>query len=133
MIRLKGLHDLLKDVPWENIFKLGASASAIKFCERIQVGTDVYTPHRKDQVKPHSSPWFLAACAATVTHKIHFICFYQQSKSSESKKKKSSDRLVITAKQFLTLLNLLMLMRQKSLSLPRNLGLGTSGELLMVL
>ena len=32
-----GLHDHLRDVPWENIFKLGASAAASEFCEWVQV------------------------------------------------------------------------------------------------
>ena len=35
----------LRDVPWENIFKLGASAAAREFCERVQVGIDVYIYH----------------------------------------------------------------------------------------
>ena len=51
-----GLRDHLRDVPWEDIFKLSASAAAIEFCEWVQVGIDVYIHHRKDQVKPHSSP-----------------------------------------------------------------------------
>ena len=51
-----GLRDHLRDVPWEDIFKLGASAAASEFCEWVQVGIDVYIPHRKYQVKPHSSP-----------------------------------------------------------------------------
>ena len=55
---LDGLHDHLRDVPWEDIFKLSASAAASEFCEWVQVGIDVYIPHRKYQVKPHSSPWF---------------------------------------------------------------------------
>ena len=59
-----GLCDYLRDVPWEDIFKLGASAAASEFCEWVQVGIDVYIPHRKYQVKPHSSPWFSAGCAA---------------------------------------------------------------------
>ena len=42
-----GLHDHLRDVPWEDIFKLRASAAASEFCEWIQVGIDVYIPHRK--------------------------------------------------------------------------------------
>ena len=46
----------LRDVPWEYIFKLGASAVTSEFSEWIQVETDVYIPHRKYQVKPHSSP-----------------------------------------------------------------------------
>ena len=49
-----GLRDHLRDVPWEDIFKLSASAAASEFCEWVQVGIDVYIPHRKYQVKPHS-------------------------------------------------------------------------------
>ena len=80
-----GLRDHLRDVPWENIFKLGASAA--EFCEWIQVGIDVYIPHRKYQVKSHSSPWFSAACAAAIVHRNHFFRLYQREKSSDSKVK----------------------------------------------
>ena len=69
------LHDLLRDVPWEDIFKLGVSAAASKFCEWVQFGTDVSIPHRKYQVKPHSSPWSSAACAAVIVHRNHFFWF----------------------------------------------------------
>ena len=41
--------------------------------------------YHKYQVKPHSSPWFSAACAAAIVHRNHFFCLYQQNKSSESK------------------------------------------------
>ena len=82
-----GLGDNLRDVPWEDIFKLIAPAAAREFCEWVQVGIDIYIPHRKYQVKPHSSPWFSAACAATIVHKNYFFCLYQQGKSSESKVK----------------------------------------------
>ena len=82
-----GLRDHLKDVPWENIFKLSASAAASEFGEWVQVGTDVYIPHLKYQVKPHSCPWFSAACAAAIVHKNHFFCLYQREKSSDSKVK----------------------------------------------
>ena len=82
-----GLCDHLRDVPWEDIFKLSASATASEFCEWVQVGIDVYIPHRKYQVKPDSSPWFSAACAATIIHRNHFFRLYQQSRSSESKVK----------------------------------------------
>ena len=71
-----GLCDHFRDVPGEDIFKLGASAAATEFCEWIQVGIDVYIPHRKYQVKPHSSPWF-----------FHFFHLYQREKSSDSKVK----------------------------------------------
>ena len=112
-----GLHDHLRDVPWEDIFKLSASAAASEFCEWVQVGIDVYIPHRKYQVKPLSSPWFSAACAAAIVHRNHFFRLYQQNKSSEF-----SDKLVIVAKGFLKLPNLHMLLKQKSPSLPRNLA-----------
>ena len=80
-----GLHDHLRDVPWEDIFKLNTSTAASEFCERVQVRIHVYIPHRKYQVKPHSSPWFSAACAAAINHRNHFCCLYQQNNSSESK------------------------------------------------
>ena len=51
-----GLRDHLREVPWEDIFKLGTSAAASEFCEWVKVGTDIYIPHRRYQVKPHSSP-----------------------------------------------------------------------------
>ena len=51
-----GLCDHLRDFPWD-VFQLGASAAAAsEFSEWVQVGIDVYIPHRKYQVKPHSSP-----------------------------------------------------------------------------
>ena len=81
------LCDHMSDVPWEDIFKLIASATASEFCEWVQFGIDVYIPRRKYQVKPHSFPWFSAACAAVIVCKIHFFRLNQQNKSSESKVK----------------------------------------------
>ena len=69
-----GLCDHLRNVPWEDIFKLSASAAASEFCEWVQVGIDVYIPHQKYQVKPHSSPWFSAACAAAINEITFFVC-----------------------------------------------------------
>ena len=40
-----GLHDHLRDVPGEDIFKLSASAAASEFYEWVQVGTVVDIPH----------------------------------------------------------------------------------------
>ena len=39
------------------------------------------------KVKPHSSPWFSAACAAAIVHRNHFFRLYQREKSSDSKVK----------------------------------------------
>ena len=80
-----GVWDHLRVVPWEDIFKLSASAAASEFCGWVQVGIDI--PHRKYQVKPHSSPWFSAACAAAIVHRNHFFHLYQKDKSSDSKVK----------------------------------------------
>ena len=77
-----GLRDHLRDVPWDDIFKPGASAAASEFCECVQVEIDVYIPHRKYQVKLHSSPWF---SAAIVHHRNHFSCLYQKDDFSDSK------------------------------------------------
>ena len=63
-----GLLDHFRVVPLEDIFILSASVAAIQFCEWVQVGVDVYIPHAKCQVKPHSSPWFSAAYTAAIVH-----------------------------------------------------------------
>ena len=68
-----GLRDHLRDVTWEDIFKLSAYAAASEFCDWVQVGIDVYIPHRKYQVKFHSSPWFLAASATAIVHIYQFF------------------------------------------------------------
>ena len=72
-----GFRDHLRDVPWDDIFRGGASKAASEFSEWLQVGVDVYIPNRKYQVKPHSSPWFTPACAATIAHRNHFFRLYQ--------------------------------------------------------
>ena len=77
----------MRNVPWQDIFKLGASAAASEFCESVQIEIDVYIPHRKCQVKPHSSSWFSAACSAAIIHGNHFFRLYQREKSSDSKVK----------------------------------------------
>ena len=88
-----GLRDHLRDVPWEDIFKLSASTAASEFCEWFQVGIDVYIPDRKYQVKPHSSPWFSAACATVVVQRNHFFRLYQREKSySKVKFRQASNR-----------------------------------------
>ena len=67
-----GLRDHFRDVPWEDIFKLSASAPASEFCEWVQAG--IYIPHRKYQVRSPSSPWFSAVCAAAIARRNHFFC-----------------------------------------------------------
>ena len=67
------LCDHLRDVPWEDIFKLGTSATASEFCDWVQLGIDVCIPHRKYKVKLYLSPWFSAACAAAIEITF-FVC-----------------------------------------------------------
>ena len=91
-----GLRDHLKDVPWEDIFKLGASAAASEFCEWVLIGIDVYIPHRKYQVKPHSFPWFSADCAAAIVYRNHFfhsfIVYRNHSSDSKAKFRQAGNR-----------------------------------------
>ena len=75
ILMLNGLWDHLRDVPWDNIFKISASAAASEFCELVQVGIDVYLSHHKYQVKHRSSTWFSAACAAAIAHRNLFFLF----------------------------------------------------------
>ena len=63
------------------------STAASEFCKCFQIGIDLYIPHRKYQVKPHSSPWFSAACAAAIVYRNCFFHLYQKDKSSQSKVK----------------------------------------------
>ena len=114
----------------EGICKLSVPAADTEFCDWVQIGIDVYIPHRNYQVKPHSSPWLSAACAAAVAYRNHFFHLYQQNNLLHLKQ--NLDRLVIIVKGFLKLLNLLMSIKQESLALPRNLALVIFGKLLIV-
>ena len=69
---MDGLRDNLRDVLWEDIFNLGASAAASEFCNWVQIGIDVCIPHRK-YVKPHLSLWFSASCDAAIVHRNYFF------------------------------------------------------------
>ena len=114
-----GLRDHLRDVPWEDIFKLAASAAASEFCDWIQVGIDVYIPHRKYQVKSHSSPWFSAACAAAIVHRNHFFRLYQREKSdSKVKFRQASNR----CKRFLEAAKLAYVNKTKESITSQKLG-----------
>ena len=67
-----GLCDHLRDVHGRISLKLVASAAS-EFCEWVYIGIDVYIPHQKYQIKPHSSKWFSAACATAIVLKNHFF------------------------------------------------------------
>ena len=71
-----GLRDHLRDISWEDIFKLKASAAASEFYGWFQVEIDVYIPYRNYQVKLHSFPWFLAACTIAIVHRNHSFRLY---------------------------------------------------------
>ena len=68
-----GLRDHFRDVTWDDSFQLSASTAASEFWEWIQVGIDVYISHCKFQIKPPSSPLFLAAYAAAIAHINHLL------------------------------------------------------------
>ena len=123
-------HDYFRDVSWEDIFKLSASAAAGEFCDWVQVGTDVYIPHRKYLVKPHSSPQFSAVCAAAIVHTTHFSRLHQQKKSSESKVKfrQAKDH----CKRVLEAAKLAYAIKTKDFITSQKMVLGTFGKLPIV-
>ena len=57
-----GLHNHLGDVPWDDIFKLGASAAASEFCEYVHVGVDVYIPQKISGQASFISMLFICFC-----------------------------------------------------------------------
>ena len=83
----------MRDVKWENNFKLSAAATTSEFCECVQVGIHLYIPHGKYQVNPQSSPWFSGAFAAAIVHRNHF--FVCTNRIDILNLKESSHRLVI--------------------------------------
>ena len=81
-----GFRDLLRNVPWGNIFKHYVTYAAKEISEWIGTGIDCFIPHRKFQLKPHSSPWFTPSCAAAIAHRNHFFHQYHRNMSAENKK-----------------------------------------------
>ena len=115
----KDFCDILRKI-WR--IKLSASA-AWEFCELAQTGIDVYIPHHKYQVKPHSSLWFSAAYGAAIVHRNH-----QQNKFSESKV--NFRQAINGCKRVPEAVKLAYAnIKQKSPSYARNLHLGTFDEL----
>ena len=107
------------------------SAAASKFCDWVHVGIEVYIPPTKYQVKPYSSPWFSAACAAAIVHGNHFSQLYHKDKFSDSKVKfrqASNHCKVVLEAAKLAFVN----KTKKSPLLLRNLALVTFDELLIV-
>ena len=121
-----GLHDNLRDVLWEDIFKLGASSVACGFCDQVQVGIDVYIPHRKYKV-------YISRISMVFSFSSWFSWFlhlHQQNKSPESKVKfrqASNYRRRVLEAAKLAYDN-----KQMSLSHPRNFALVAFGEMLTV-
>ena len=68
------LHDHLRDVPWEDIFKLSASAAASEFCELIWVEIDVYIPHRIGSNLTHLHGFQFLLLLPYVIEITFFVC-----------------------------------------------------------
>ena len=106
-----GLRDYLRDVLWEDMFKISASAASSEFCDWVQVRIDVYIPHCKYQVTPQSSPWFSDACAAAIVHRNDFFHLYQQNKSESKVKFRQASNC---CKSFLEVANLHIIKTKES-------------------
>ena len=81
-----GLRDHLRDVPWSDIFSHDTTVAAKELSEWVEIGIDCYIPHRKFQLKPHSSPWFTPSCAAAIAHRNHYFHRYHRDATPDNKK-----------------------------------------------
>ena len=81
------LCDHLKNISREDIFKLNACDAVCEFWESFQVGINVYIFVLNIRSSLSLPPWFSVVCSATIVHRNHFFCLYQQNKTSESKLK----------------------------------------------
>ena len=81
-----GLRDHLRDVPWSDIFSHDTTFAAKELSEWVEIGIDCYIPHRKFQLKPHSSPWFTPSCAAASAHRNHYFHRYHRDATPANKK-----------------------------------------------
>ena len=117
ILMLNGLWDHLRDVPWDNIFKISASAAASEFCELVQVELmyiSLIISIRSSIVHLHG--FQLLVLLPQLIEISFFVC-------------SNIINLVIFPKGFFKLPNLHMLIKQKSPSLPRKLALGNFGKL----
>ena len=78
--------DFLSGIPWHSVFSLPADQCASEIMTWIQAGIDAFVPHRRYQVKPHSSPWFSPACAAAIAHRNHYFHLYRRDDSLGNKR-----------------------------------------------
>ena len=51
----------------------------------VEISIDFYTPYRKLQLKPRSSPWF-TPCAPAIAHRNHYFHQYHRNVTPENKK-----------------------------------------------
>ena len=125
-----GLPYDLREVPWEDVFKISACAAASEFVNGFRLELmyiSLIISIRSGLTHLHG---FQLLVMLPLFIEITF--FFCTNRINPLNLKQSSDRLVIIAKGFLKLQNLHMLIKQKSPLLPRNLALVTSGELLIV-
>ena len=81
-----GFRGHLTGVSWLDIFKHDATYAAKEITEWVEIGIDCYIPHRKFQLKLHSSPWFTPSCAAVIAHRNHYFHQYHRNATPENKK-----------------------------------------------
>ena len=120
----------MRYVPWRDILKLGAFVDTSKFREYIQDVIDLETIivnmrsifiHLLGFQLLLRLSQLIEITSFDCTNRINLLCL-----------KLTSGRIVISVQGFLRLTNLLILIKQKSPTLPTNLALQTFGKLLIV-
>ena len=70
--------DHLRDVLWEEIFKLSASAASCEFCEGFRLELMYISLIVNVRTSLTSSTWFSAACAAVMVYRNHSKLKFRQ-------------------------------------------------------
>jgi len=58
----------------------------VKSLSVYKADVDAFVPHRKYQVRPHSSPWFSPACAAAIAHRNYLFHLFRRDNSIEDER-----------------------------------------------
>ena len=73
-------------MPWLQIFYHDVTSTAKEITEWVEIGIDCYIPHKRFQLKPHSSAWFTPSCATTISHYNHYFHQYHRNVTPKNKK-----------------------------------------------
>jgi hypothetical protein len=84
--------DLLRDIPWDEVFQLPTEECAKEISSWLQAGIDAFIPSQKYHARPHSSPWFSPACEVAIAHRNQYFHLYRRCDSEVNRRLFTSAR-----------------------------------------